>query len=332
MPVVAFKSRFAFQAVIAVVAALAVSSTQALAQAWPARPITMIAPYPAGGGVDAVARLIAEKLAERIGQPVVVDNRPGAAGVVGATAFARAPNDGYTIMMGSIVDYSIAPHTRKDLPFDMTKDFIPVVEIGLGTVVLVTHAQLPATNLAEFIALAKSKPGSLSYASSGTGGLQHLNAEMFKQMAGVDMVHIPYRGTAQLLPDLLTGRVQLAIDSLPAHLEHIRAGTTRALAVGSATRSTALPNVPTFAEAGLTGYETATNYTVFAPAGTPADIVKRLNTELNDILKLKDVTDRFNTLGIVVAGGTTEFATQRMGVEMKKWADVIRKGNLALQQ
>jgi tripartite-type tricarboxylate transporter receptor subunit TctC len=301
------------------------------AQAWPAKPVVMIAPYPAGGGVDTVARMIAERLAPRIGQTITVDNKPGAGATLGAAALAASPNDGYTVMLGSIVDYAIAPHVHKKLPFEMARDLLPIVEVGFGTVVLVVNADLPARNVKELVALAKAKPGELSYASSGIGGLQHLNAEMFKQMAGIDLVHVPYKGTSQLLPDLIAGRVPMAIDSLPAHLPHIRSGKTRALAVASRTRSATMPDVPTMAEAGLAGYESSTNYTLFAPARTPAAVVATLNRETNAVLKLPEVVEKMAALGIVVTGGSAEHAQARVPVEVEKWAGVIRKGNLQLQ-
>jgi tripartite-type tricarboxylate transporter receptor subunit TctC len=308
----------------------ALALPHARAQAWPARPITLIAPYPPGGGVDVVARLIGEKLAARLGQVVNVDNKPGAGATLGATALARSAPDGYTLMLGSIVDYAIAPHVHKALPFDAAKDFIPVVEAGFGTVALVVHADVPARSVAELVALAKAKPGTLSYASSGVGGLQHLNAEMFKQQAGIDLVHVPYKGTTQLLPDLIAGRIPMAIDSLPAHLPHLKSGKTRALAVASRTRSPLLPEVPTFIEAGLAGYETATNYTLFVPAKTPPEIVATLNRETNAVLKLPEVADKLTGMGIVITGGSTEAAVQRQAAETAKWAGVIKKGNLQL--
>ncbi len=307
-----------------------VISPFAHAQAWPAKPITLIAPYPPGGGVDTVARLIGERLAARLGQPVNVDNKPGAGATLGATALARSAPDGYTLMLGSIVDYAIAPHVHKALAFDQQRDFIPVLDAGFGTVALVVNADLPVRNMAELIALAKAKPGELSYASTGVGGLQHLNAEMFKQMTGTDLLHVPYKGTAQLLPDLIAGRIPLAIDSIPAHLPHIKTGKTRALAVASRTRSPVLPDVPTMAEAGLPGYETATNYALFVPAKTPTDIVARLNRETNAVLQMPEVVDKLTSLGIVVTGGSTETAVARTAAEVAKWAGVIRKGNLQL--
>jgi len=305
-------------------------AARAQATGYPGKPVTLIAPYPPGGGVDTVARLIAERLATRLGQAVNVDNRPGAGATIGATALARSAPDGLTLMLGSIVDYAIAPHAHKALPFDMQRDFIPVVEVGFGTVALVVHNEVPARTVRELINLAKAKPGELSYASSGIGGLQHLNAEMFKQMAGIDLAHVPYKGTAQLLPDLLAGRVPMAIDSLPAHLPHLKAGKTRALAVASRSRSPVLPDVPTMAEAGLPGYETATNYTLFAPARTPAAIVAQLNAETNAVLKLPEVVDKLTAMGIVITGGSTTAAQAKAASEAEKWAGVIKRGNIVL--
>ncbi len=305
-------------------------SPHARAQSFPSKPITLIAPYPPGGGVDTVARLIGERLATRLAQVVNVDNRPGAGATLGATALARSAADGHTLMLGSIVDYAIAPHVHKALAFDMQRDFVPVIEVGFGTVALIVNAELPARTVKALIELAKARPGELSYASSGVGGLQHLNAEMFKQMAGIDLVHVPYKGTAQLLPDLIAGRIPLSIDSLPAHLPHLKAGKTRALAVASRARSPILPDVPTMAEAGLPGYETATNYTLFAPARTPAEVVAQLNREMNAVLMRDDVIDKLSALGIVISGGSTEAAQTRVVAEIDKWAGVIRKGNLQL--
>ena len=303
---------------------------EALAQAYPAKPIKLIAPYPPGGGVDTVARLFAERLGPRLGQSVTVDNKPGAGATIGADALARSPADGYTLMVGSITDYSIAPHIHKNLSFDMRRDFAPVVEMGYGTVVLVVNADLPAKNVRELIALVKSKPGEFSYASSGIGGLQHLNAEMFKQMAGVELVHVPYKGTVQFLPDLLSGRVPMSIDSLPAHLPHIRSGKIRALAVASRARAPTLPDVPTMSEAGVTGYESATNYTLFAPAGTAREIIDRLNREGNAVLQMADVRDKLLSLGIVISGGAVDAVEKRIPAEISKWAGVIKGANLKL--
>jgi tripartite-type tricarboxylate transporter receptor subunit TctC len=278
--------------------------------------------------VDAVARLIGERLATRLGQPIVVDNKPGAAATIGGDALAKSAPDGYTLMVGSITDYAIAPHVHKNLSFDVRKDFAPIVEMGYGTVILVVSADFPPRNVKDLIALAKSKPGELSFASSGIGGLQHLNGEMFKQMAGIDLVHVPYKGTTQLLPDLLAGRVPMAIDSLPAHLPHIKSGKVRVLAVASATRAATLPDVPTMAEAGLPGYESATNYTLFAPAGTPKDIVALLNKETNAILQMPDVREKLQAQGIVITGGSVEAVERRIPREVDKWTKVVKASHL----
>jgi len=317
------------------VAALSVAGVfavlNAFAQNYPNRPIKLIAPYPSGGGVDSVARLLGEKLSARLNQAIVIDNKPGAAGTIGADALAKSSADGYTLMLGSITDYAIAPNVHKSLGFDMRKDFAPIAELGYGTVVLVVNADFAARNVKELIAMAKAKPGDLSFASSGLGGLQHLNGEMFKQMAGVDLVHIPYKGSTQLLPDLLAGRVPMAFDSLPPHLPHIKSGKVRALAVASAARSSAIPDVPTMAEAGITGYESATNYTLFAPAGTSKDVVSMLNKEVNLILKTPEVREKLTSMGITITGGTVDSVEKRIPAEIDKWNRVVKNGNLKFE-
>jgi tripartite-type tricarboxylate transporter receptor subunit TctC len=311
---------------------LTLFSGHVAAQAWPNKPITMISPYPAGGGVDTVTRLIAERLAPALNSTITVENRPGAGATIGAAQLARSAPDGYTLMVGSIVDYAIAPHAHPALSFEMKRDLLPIVQIGFGLVGLVVNAEVPAKDLKELIALVKAQPGALSYASSGVGGQVHLNMELFKQMSGTDIVHVPYRGTTQFMPDLLSGRVAMSLDSLPAHLSNIRAGKTRALAVGSATRTSTLPDVPTFIEAGLAGYEAATNYTLFAPTNTPTEIVARLNLEVNIILKRPDVIEKLGAIGMTVIGGSTASAQARIPVEIEKWTKVIKAGNLILTQ
>jgi len=323
--------RLAFKTVATLSLASLLAVPHVFAQSYPNRAIKLIAPYPAGGGVDSVARLLGEKLSARLNQAIVVDNKPGAAGTIGADALAKSPADGYTLMLGSITDYAIAPHVHKSLGFDLRKDFAPIAELGYGTVVLVVNADFAARNVKELIAMAKAKPGELSFASSGLGGLQHLNGEMFKQMAGVDLVHVPYKGSTQLLPDLLAGRVPMAFDSLPPHLPHIKSGKVRALAVASATRSNAIPDVPTMAEAGITGYESATNYTLFAPAGTSKDIVSMLNKEVNLILKTPEVRDKLTSLGITITGGTVDSVEKRIPAEIDKWNRVVKNGNLKFE-
>ncbi|MBM3645059.1 MAG: tripartite tricarboxylate transporter substrate binding protein [Alphaproteobacteria bacterium] len=301
------------------------------AQAWPAKPLRLIAPYPPGGGVDTVSRAFAEKIQATLGQSVVVDNQPGAGATIGATALHRSAPDGHTMMVGSLVDYSIAPFFHQNLAFEMARDFVPVLEIGNGTVALLVTPGLEARSVAELVALAKSKPGQLSYASSGYGGLIHLNYEMLKQMTGAEMTHVPYRGTSFFQADLYEGRVQVSIDNVLAHLPHIASGKVRCLAVAAARRSPLLPDVPTMTEAGVPGFESATNYTLFVPKGTPAAVVERLNAAGNAAVRDADFRERLLKLGIVVVGSTQPEAQARMSAEIARWGDVIRKGNIKPQ-
>jgi tripartite-type tricarboxylate transporter receptor subunit TctC len=320
-------------AVIACATAAAVLDwiPHAAAQTYPQRPIRLIAPYPSGGGIDTVARALAEKLAPRLGQSIVVDNRPGAGATIGAELLARSAADGYTLMLGSIIDYSIAPHFHRNLSFDMSRDFAAIVELGYGTIGVVVAPSLPAKSVKELIALAKAKPGEIVYASSGHGGLIHLNAEMFMQMTGVRLVHVPYKGSTQLQPDLLSGRVHMSIDNVLAHLGQIRSGKLRVLAVASKQRSPLLPDAPTMAEAGVPGFESATNYTLFAPAGTNKEILALLNKESNTVVAQPDFRDKLLALGIVVTGSTLEDVQARVPAEMARWAKVIKAGNIQPQ-
>ncbi|HLM15319.1 MAG TPA: tripartite tricarboxylate transporter substrate-binding protein [Reyranella sp.] len=298
------------------------------AQAWPTKQIRMIAPYPPGGGVDTVSRAFSEKMSPKLGQTIVVDNQPGAGGTIGAAALARSPADGHTLMLGSMVDYSIAPYFHQNLSFDMAKDFVPILEIGNGTIGVLVTPSLPVKNVQELIALAKSKPGQLSYASSGYGGLIHLNYEMLKQMTGAEMTHVPYKGTSFFQADLYENRVQVSIDNVLAHLPHLAAGKVRCLAVTSKVRSPLLPDVPTMAEAGVPGFESATNYTLFAPKAVSPEIVKKLNVSGNEVVSDADFRERMLKLGIVTVGGPQEEVQAKMPTEMKRWADVIQKGNI----
>jgi tripartite-type tricarboxylate transporter receptor subunit TctC len=309
-------------------AALVLTPTGLRAQAWPARSIRVIAPYPPGGGIDTVSRALSEKATAMLGQTLVVDNQPGAGATIGAAALARSAPDGYTVMVGSLVDYAIAPFFHDNLSFDMARDFVPILEIGNGTIGVLVTPGLPVKSVRELIDLAKSKPGQLSYASSGVGGLIHLNYEMFKQMTGAEMTHVPYKGTAQFQPDLYEGRVQVSIDNVLAHLPHIASGKVRCLAVASKTRSPLLPEAPTLAEAGVPGFESATNYTLFAPKGVPADVVRRLNEVGNDVVKDSAFRERMLKLGILPSGGSQPEAQAKMQAEIQRWGDVIRKGNI----
>jgi len=309
-----------------VVGAFAFSGAHA--QAWPARQIRVIAPYPPGGGIDTVSRAFSERVSAKLGQTMVVDNQPGAGATIGAAALARSAPDGYTMMVGSLVDYSIAPFFHKNLSFDMARDFVPVLEIGNGTIGVLVTPSLPVKNVQELIALAKKEPGKLSYASSGVGGLIHLNYEMLKQMTGAEMTHVPYKGTSFFQADLYENRVQVSIDNVLAHLPHIASGKVRCLAVTSKTRSPLLPEVPTMAEAGVPGFESATNYTLFVPKAVPADVIAKLDATGNAVVAEADFRERMLKLGIVTTGGPRAEAQAKMASEIKRWSDVIRKGNI----
>ena len=265
----------------------------ARAQNWPTKQIRMIAPYPPGGGIDTVSRAFSEKMSPKLGQVIVVDNQPGAGATIGAAALARSPADGHTLMIGSMVDYSIAPYFHQNLSFDMAKDFVPILEIGNGTIGVLVTPSLPVKSVQELIALAKSKPGELSYASSGYGGLIHLNYEMLKQTTGAEMTHVPYKGTSFFQADLYENRVQVSIDNVLAHLPHLAAGNT-----------------------------------LFAPKAVSPDIQKKLNVLGNEVVGDADFRERMLKLGIVTVGGPQEEVQAKMPTEMKRWADVIQKGNI----
>ena len=293
------------------------------AQIYPSRPIRWIVPFTAGGPGDGVLRIIAPKLSEVLGQQVVVDNRGGANGIVGTEVVKHAAPDGYTLLLASAA-FSINATLYPNLPYDSTNDFAPVSTICFGPGLLVVHPSLPVKTLADLIALAKAKPGSLSYASSGTGAPSHLAIELIKTMTGIDMVHVPYRSMAPGITELLGGHVQLSIPTISVAVPHVKAGKLRALGVTSAQRSPAMPEVPTIAEVGLPGYEASNWYAVLAPARTPAEIVGKINTELNRILQMADVRDRLAFLGLDARGMTPDEFGTFMKTEIAKWAKVIK--------
>ncbi len=316
--------------VIRLVAAMAVLALAALPTAaqYPTKPIRFIVPFPSGGGVDIVARTVGEKLSARLGQTIVVDNRPGAGTTLGTSLAAKSTSDGYTLLLGPVIGLAIVHAYYRKLDYDLSRDFAPVSKIGFGTVVMVVPPKLGVTSVKELIALAKAKPGQLSFASSGTGALIHLTGEMFKQMAGVDILHVPYKGSTQLLPDLIDGRVSLTIDSLPAHLPHIKAGRLRALGVARRNRSAQLPDVPTMSEAGLQGFESYTDYALYAPAGTSNAIVALLNKETNTVLQLPDLRAKLAAIGIEVAGSTPQALQAEVLAEIARWTKVIKDANI----
>ena len=318
--------RRVFAASLLAVAALAPLTS--LAQQYPAKPIRFVVPFPPGGGVDIVARSLAEKLSPRLGQTIVVDNKPGAGTTIGTDAAAKSAPDGYTFLVGPIGGQAIVLLLHKNLSFDVRRDLAPVSRIGYGTIALIVPQSSKARSVAELVALAKASPGKLTFASSGTGALIHLTGEMFKQAAGIDITHVPYKGTTQILPDLLDGRIDMALDSLPAYLPHLKSGKLRALAVASRKRSAQLPELPTLVESGLAGVVSATDYALFAPAGTPKDAIALLNRETNAVLQLEDLRAKLAGQGIEVSGSTPEALRDELLDEVAKWAKVIRDGNI----
>jgi tripartite-type tricarboxylate transporter receptor subunit TctC len=313
---------------ILAIAAFLTFAAPALAQQYPAKPIRFIAPFPPGGGVDIVARAMAEKLSPRLGQSIVVENKPGAGMILGTDTAAKSAPDGYTLLVGPIGSQAIVHHMYPRRGFDFRRDFAPVARIGYGTIAFIVPQASPAKSVKDFVAMAKANPGKLTYASSGTGALIHLTGEMFKQAADIDLTHIPYKGTTQFLPDLIDGRIDMALDSLPAWLPHLKAGRVRALAVASRGRSPVLPELPTMAEAGVPGVVSATDYAIFAPAGTPKETVALLNREVNAVLEMPDLRAKLTAQGIEIVGGTPESLQAEYADELVKWGRVIAEAKL----
>jgi tripartite-type tricarboxylate transporter receptor subunit TctC len=301
-------------------------SCAAAAQAWPSKPIKVIVPYPAGGFYDTVARLVGVKMAEDFGQPVVVENRVGAGGIVGTDYVAKSAPDGYTLMVGGIGPHGINPGLYPKLPYDPVRDFEPIVHVVNAANILVVHPSLPVSSLNELILLARAKPGQLNYASNGSGTSPHLAAEMFASAMGLKLTHIPYKGSAPAVTAMLGGQTQMAFNNAGDVLQHIRAGKLRALAVTGAKRLAALPEVPTMQESGAPGYEAVAWWAYYAPAGTPRDIVMRLNAEINKTIQLPEVRDRLSVQGSAeVVGGSPEQLAAFMKAEIAKWSRVIKE-------
>jgi tripartite-type tricarboxylate transporter receptor subunit TctC len=306
-------------------ALLACVADGALAQGYPAKPIKIVVPFTPGGTTDVLARAVGQKLTANWGQPVVIDNRPGAGGNIGSEVVAKAAGDGYTLLMGTISTHGINPSLYTKLPFDAVKDFAPVSLVARVPNVLVLHPSVPANSVKELIALAKAKPGQLNFASSGNGTSIHLSGEMFKTMAGVQMSHIPYKGSAPALTDLLGGQVSLMFDNMPTALPHVKAGRLKALAVTTAKRSPALPELPTVAESGLPDFEATSWFGVLAPAATPKEIVNKLSGEIAKILKTPDVQAQLSGQGAEPVGSTAEEFATHIKSEMAKWAKVVKE-------
>jgi tripartite-type tricarboxylate transporter receptor subunit TctC len=300
------------------------ASAQNPAANYPNKPIRFVVPYTAGGTTDILARIIAAKLTESWGQHVLVDNRPGAGGNIGTDLVAKAGPDGYTIVMGAISTHAINPSLYKSIPYDHIRDFAPITRVGLLPNVLVVNPSLPAKTVKEFIAYGKANPGKLNFASPGTGTSLHLSGELFKDMTGTDMVHVPYKGSTPALTDLLGGQVLAMFDNLPASLPHIKGGKLRPLAVTTARRTPALPDVPTMIEAGVPGFEVTSWFAVFAPARTPKEIVAKLNSEMVKILNSPDVKEKLAQQSVEAAPTTPEELAAFVKSETERWAKVIK--------
>jgi len=302
----------------------------AAAQQYPTRTIRLIVPFPPAGATDIVGRIVAQKLSETLGQPVVVENRPGAGGTLGSDLAAKAAPDGYTLLIATTSTHSIGPVLQK-LPYDPIRDFAPITQVADVPNVLVVSPKLPVKTLQEFVALARSQPGKLNYASSGVGTIVHLNGELFKLIAKVDLVHVPYKGTQLATADLASGSVAMMVDSLASALPNIHSGNVRPLALESPRRSALLPEVPTFAEAGMPEFDLATWFGMFAPAGTPAGIVARLQREIAASLKSPEVVERLAAVGADPVGSTPAQFVERIRRDGAKWAEVIRAANIKPQ-
>jgi tripartite-type tricarboxylate transporter receptor subunit TctC len=294
------------------------------AQTYPDRTIRIIVPFAAGGSTDIVARTTSQKLSERLRQSVVIDNRGGGGGNIGSDMVAKAPPDGYTLLIGTVGSLAINPTLYKKMPYEPLKDLTPIGYIGSTPHVLVVHPSLPARSVRELTSLARSKPGELNYASGGTGGSTHLAAELFKSLSKLDMIHVPFKGGALGMVSLLGSHVDLMFQTMPPVLPHVKSGRLRALGMTGADRSPLLPALPTIAESGLPGYEVTQWWGLLGPSGLPSAIVARLSSELNAILQQPDVKERFATEGADAAPNTPEWFASRMKLESAKWAKIVR--------
>jgi tripartite-type tricarboxylate transporter receptor subunit TctC len=292
-------------------------------QQWPTKPIHVVVPFTAGGSTDVVARIIADRLTPRLGQPVIVDNKAGAGGAIGSDFVAKSPPDGTTLLVGTSSTMAIAPHVYTKLPYLPLRDLTPVTLLGTADIMVVVNpTRVPARSIKELLAYAKANPGKLTFASGGNGSISHLLGEYFKSMAKIDMVHVPYKGDAQMVTDLIGGQVDMAFGTAVAFLPHLKSGKLVGIAVTNPKRSTSLPDLPTVSEAGVPGYEALQWFGIAAPAGTPPQIVQKLNTEIRAILALPEVRTKFGELGFEVVGNTPEEFGQFVRAEDQKWKKI----------
>lgn len=306
------------------------SGGSAMAQAYPAKPVRLVVPFPAGGATDILARTISQKAAEKLGQQIVIDNRPGAGGVIGSDLVAKASPDGYTLLIATGSTHSIGPLVNRKLPYDVERDFSPVVDVAKTTTVLVVPGQLPVTNLSGFIALLKANPGRFNYGSSGNGTNSHLSGELFKAQAGVFMTHIPYRGTGLVLTDMMSGQIQMLMDNYVTAQPHIKDGKVRVLGVSSLQRLPFMPDVPTLDEQGLKGFEVSNWFGIYAPKGTADSVIARVNSAFNQALQEPDLQKRLATLGATPTGGTPAQMASVVSADTAKWSKLIRDRKIAV--
>jgi tripartite-type tricarboxylate transporter receptor subunit TctC len=304
--------------------ALTLAASSVLAQEYPDRPLRLMVPFAASGGADIVARVVAERLGKQLGQRVLVDNRPGAGGTIAADFVAKSAPDGYTLLYGTPGAQIVNPYLMKKLPYDPAKDFAPIAQLVVVQKILVVHPGVAAKSVKELIDLAKAHPGKVNFGSAGIGASSHLAGELFGSSAGIQIVHVPYKGTAQALQDLLAGNIQMAIDSISVFAPHLKSGALRALAVTTQERSPLFPELPIMADA-LPGFEAYSMNYVAARAGTPRPIVERLNSDINTVLKMPDVRERLISMGITPTGGTPEALETMIRSEAEKWKRVIER-------
>jgi tripartite-type tricarboxylate transporter receptor subunit TctC len=316
---------------LAVLAACGLVAASAFAQSYPNKPVRMIVGFPPGGGTDVVARVIGAKLSEWWGQAVAVENRPGATGTIGADAVAKSAPDGYTLIMGHVNSHAIAPNLFAKLPYDPIKDFAAVSYVGYVPNVLAVHPSVPARSVKELVALAKGKPGQLNYASSGNGSTQHLAGEMFKQLTGTSIVHVPYKGSGDAIKDLLAGVVAMNFDTMPPVLPHIQAGKLRGLAISTPKRLAQLSDVPTFEEEGIRGFDVTNWYGVMAPGGTPREIVTKLNSDINKAMQVPEVRARLEAVGTQLKEQSAAEFEGFMKAEVAKYAKLIKDANIRIE-
>jgi tripartite-type tricarboxylate transporter receptor subunit TctC len=319
-----------------IAALLAASASWAGAQTahnFPTKSLRMIIHFPAGGPTDFVGRALAQKLGEAWKQQIIVENRPGAGGIIGIETVLRAPADGYTLLFGTGGSLALAPALTPKLPYDVFTDLAPITLVVINPQILVVHPSLPVHSVRELIKLAKSQPGKINYASVGPGSPNHMGMELLKSMAGIDMLHVPYKGTSPAITDLLSGRVSLLFNSMPSVLPHIKSGRLRAIAVGSAKRSPAAPDIPTVAESGpsLKGFQYVTWYALLAPAATPKDVIAKINAESVKILSQPEMVQRLSSQGAEPAPGTPEELSKFMRNEYEDWKKVIKAANIRLE-